>query len=331
MNTIFKLYASGSNSIDVLNQFPNEILEEVKSSDFGLPIAIPVGKDYGELVDNSSQVSFNPSYDDRVFVGISIPKDETDMWTTYCHIVADNMLLTRSAALKMICDEDNILIFIYQDDMQDEYFINNAMSLIESMHSEEYELGICELLHDYINQIYQSRLMDETTDFRHKCVKWTILIPDLEELENDNYLYAAINGYRTMNMYKFCQYSDIRLSSFDIHELSHEDINENMKLEEDVMNTGFIWFGTNTENNPFGYTDNENKMIIKCIDKSLKESKSVFPTVVSMIRNSKDKDPDESIKICTIGSTISCVDRSLAERIDPVVDEIYKYINKEDE
>jgi hypothetical protein len=157
-----------------------------------------------------------------------------------------------------------------------------------------------------------------------------------------------------MNGYKYGQYSDshLRLHGIGELELPHEEIqNLDDHLENYVTSTmeqiedqgninlftskgsmmGFIWFCSKTENNPFGYTEEESEHIMDAIKNLIGSLDFKFPTVITTISKSPEKDPDRPKMVYAYGTTISSVNRSLADGIEVLVERIYNHINEEEE
>ena len=358
MNAKYLLYAKGNSTIDCLLQIPKELINGIMSTvDTPMIVPIPISPNYGEMEDNSNKLEYNPQPDDRLFVCAKIPKDDLSMWTTYCHIIAKHMTEVRTPNLQLKCVEDSIYAFLYQDEKNDE-ILKNVIEEFVTIHDNENEslgmnnISMCELLHDYINHIYSSELSEEPSDFRHKYVRWTLLTPT--ETSQNMSIGSLITVFAKMNGYKYGQYSDshLRLQGIGELELPHEEIqNLDDHLENYVTSTmeqiedqgninlftskgsmmGFIWFCSKTENNPFGYTEEESEHIMDTIKNLIGSLDFEFPTVITTISESPEKDPDRPKMVYAYGTTISSVNRSLADGMEVLVERIYDLINEEEE
>lgn len=353
MNAKYLLYANGNSTMDVLSQFPEDLLLHITlTRNTPMIVPIPISPDYGEMEDNSDKIEYNPQPDNRLFVCAKIPKDDLSMWTTYCHIIAKHMTEVKTPNLQLKCVEDSIYAFLYQDEKNDlvlkhviEEFVTTYDNENESL--DMNNISICELLQDYINHIYTDYMTEELSDFRHTYVHWTIILPT-EHVEDEN-IEILLNMFVRMNMYKYGQHSDphCRLHGISQIIIPHETIDRNtmeycmccideeirrrnLKMIHRLAGCGFIWFcGKNT--NSIGYTDEESDVLIKTIKNIMKDTDdNPFPIVESCIKQSPQKDPDTPIMIRTIGSSISKVDNSLAEGMEELVGAIYECINKEE-
>ena len=353
MNAKYLLYANGNSTMDVLSQFPEDLLLHITlTRNTPMIVPIPISPDYGEMEDNSNKVEYNPQPDDRLFVCAKIPKDDLSMWTTYCHIIAKHMTEVKTPNLQLKCVEDSIYAFLYQDEKND-LVLKDVIEKFVSTHDNENEsldmnnLSICELLQDYINHIYTDYMAEELSDFRHTYVHWTVILPT-DYVENEN-IEILLNMFVRMNMYKYGQYSDphCRLLGISRIIIPHGTIDrntmeyymswndekikrKNLKMIHRLAGYGFIWFcGKNT--NSIGYTDEESEVLIKDIKSIMKDmDDNTFPIVESYIKQSPQKDPNTPIMVHTIGSSISRVDNSLAEGMEEIVGSLYEYINEEE-
>jgi hypothetical protein len=358
MNAKYLLYAKGNSTIDTLLQIPKELINGIMSTvDTPMIVPIPISPNYGEMEDNSNRLEYNPQPDDRLFVCAKIPKDDLSMWTTYCHIIAKHMTEVKTPNLQLKCIEDSIYAFLYQDEKNDE-ILKNVIEEFISTHDNENEslnmnnISMCELLNDYINHIYSTELSEEPSDFRHKYVRWTLLTPT--ETSQNTSIGALITVFAKMNGYKYGQHSDSHLRVYGIGELElpHEEIqNLDDHLENYVTSTmeqiedqgninlfvskgsmmGFIWFCSESENNPFGYTEEESEHIKNAINNLIDSLDFEFPTVITTISKSPEKDPDSPKMVYAYGTTVSSVNRSLADGIEVLVERIYDLINEEEE
>lgn len=350
---VYLLYANGSQTIDTLLQFPKDLINGIMmTQDTPMIVPIPISPDYGEMEDKSNRIEYNPHPDNRLFVCAKIPKDDLNMWTTYCHIIAKHMTEVKTPNLQLKCVEDSIYAFLYQDEKND-IVLKNVIEKFVTTHDNENEsldmnnLSICELLQDYINHIYTDYMAEEVSDFRHACVHWTIILPTEDILDAN--IEILLDMFVRMNMYKYGQHSDphCRLHGISQITIPHETIDrstieyylscideeikrKNLKMIHRLAGCGFIWFcGKNT--NSIGYTDEESEALIKTIKSVMKDTDdNPFPIVESYIKQSPQKDPNTPIMVHTIGSSISKVDNSLAEGMEEIVDALYDHINEEE-
>lgn len=364
MNTKYLLYAEGNDSIEVLNQFPNDFLMTIQRILAEPLIPIPVSPDYGELEDNSNKVEYGPHMDDCVFIAVAIPRKDKSMWTTFAHLVAEGMLCMRKPNLSFYYDKDRFYIFMCQHEetiqlvllqlISDHFHLRPQFDPVSTkfVHIvDEDAINTWELLHDYINHIYSSKLSEEVSDFRHKYVRWTLLTPT--ETNQNTSIDSLITIFAKMNGYKYGQYSDSHSRLYGIGELElpHEEIqNLNDHLENYVVSTmeqieerehinlfaakgsmmGFIWFCSKSENNPFGYTEEESEHIMDAIKNLIASSDFKFPTMMTTVSKSPEKDPDRPKMMYAYGTTVSSVDRSLADGMEVLVERIYDNINEEE-
>lgn len=375
-NTTYVLYGPGKDSSEVLGNFPTGLKKTADKANFPCPICIPVNSEYGALEDSHNKMEINPHEDDRILVCAIIPKDSVSDWTTYCHILADHLSKTnrRKADFKMCADDKNIYAFLYQDDLSNTYskklldyiyeyyshlrfYLENTQSSDNWKQESENNESICNLLKDYINHLYTYTLEKEGTDFRHKGVIWTILFPD-KSVYNDEKFMSSINAFKTLNKYKYAQYSspNTRLLGILNQCLPHDEISEENYLNIEMMISsnnqrinewlpdnsdswfiapeakhGYIWFCSQTENNPYGYTEEESKIMTKHFQNRWK--KSMFPFVISTYMNTKI--PGNPMFACACGVTITNIEGAFADDnngdcCDGLPFELWKYINRED-
>lgn len=365
MNTKYLLYAEGNDSIEVLNQFPNDFLTMVQKILAEPLIPIPVSSNYGELEDNSTNVEYGPSVDDCVFIAVVIPRKDKSMWKTFAHLIAEGMLCMKKPILKFHYDEEKFYVFMCQHEEAMQVVLEQLISeyfeprpqfdpvSTEFIHIvDEDAINTWELLHDYINHIYSSKLSEEVSDFRHKYFHWVLLTPT--ETNQDTSIDALITMFAKMNGYKYGQYSDSNSRLYGIGELElpHEEVQNLDEHLENYMTSaieqiesrghvdlfaskgsvmGFIWFCSKSENNPFGYTEEESKHIMDSITNLIESSDSKFPTVMSAVSKSPEKDPDRPKMVYAYGTTISSVNKSLADGMEVLVERIYDHINEEEE
>lgn len=364
MNTKYLLYAEGNDSIEVLNQFPNDFLMTVQRLLAEPLIPIPVSSQFCELEENSTNMEYGPQMDDRIFIAVAIPRNDKSVWTTFAHLIAEGMLCMRKPTLSFYYDKDRFYIFMCQHE--------EAMQVVlEQLISEHFDkrpqfdpvstkfvhivdedaINTWELLHDYINHIYSCKLSEEVSDFRHKYVRWTLLTPT--ETNQNTSIDSLITIFAKMNGYKYGQYSDSHSRLYGIGELElpHEEIqNLDDHLEKYIMSTmeqieerehinlfaakgsmmGFIWFCSKSENNPFGYTEEESEHIMDAIKNLIASSDFKFPTMMTTVSKSPEKDPDRPKMMYAYGTTVSSVDRSLADGMEVLVERIYDNINEEE-
>jgi hypothetical protein len=361
MNTKYVLYAEGNDSIDVLNQFPNDFLTKVQRILAEPLIPIPVSSQFCELEDNSTKIEYNPKIDDRVFIAVAIPRKDKSVWTTFAHLVAEGMLCMRKPILKFHYDEERFYVFMCQHEEATQVVLEQLISehfdtrpqfdpvSTQLVHIvDEDAINTWELLSDYINHIYSCKLSEEVSDFRHRYVLWTLLTPT--ETNQNTSIDSLITIFAKMNGYKYNQYSDncSRLYSIGELELPHEEIQnlddhlENYvtsrmdKIEDREHNNlfvskgsiiGFIWFCSKSENNPFGYTEEESEYIMNTIKNLADSSDFKFPTTLTTITKSPEKDPDRPRMVYAYGTTVSAVDRSLSDGMEVLIERIYDHIN----
>lgn len=363
MNTKYLLYAEGNDSIEVLNQFPNDFLMTAQRLLSEPLIPIPVSPNYGDL-EHSTSVEYGPQMDDCVFIGVAIPRKDKSMWTTFAHLVAEGMLCMGKPNLKFHYDEDKFYIFMCQHEEATQIALEQLISEYFDEHPrfdpisgkfsnivDEDVINTWELLHDYINHIYSSKLSEEPSDFRHKYVRWTLLTPI--ETNQNMPIDSLITIFAKMNGYKYGQYSDSHSRLYGIGELElpHDEIqNLDDHLEKYIMSTmeqieerghinlfaskgsmmGFIWFCSKSENNPFGYTEEESEHMVNAIRNLAASLDFKFPTTVTTITKSPEKDPDRPKMVYACGTTISSVDRSLSDGMESLAERIYDHINEEE-
>ena len=364
MNTKYLLYAEGNDSIDVLNQFPNDFLMTVQRLLAEPLIPIPVSSQFCELEENSTNMEYGPQMDDRIFVAVAIPRKDKSVWTTFAHLIAEGMLCMRKPTLKFHYDEEKFYVFMCQHEEATQIALEQLISKHFGTHPQfdpvsaefsgivdEDAVNTWELLHDYINHIYSSKLSEEPSDFRHKYVRWTLLTPI--ETNQNMPIDSLITIFAKMNGYKYGQYSDSHSRLYGIGELElpHDEIqNLDDHLEKYIMSTmeqieerghinlfafkgsmmGFIWFCSKSENNPFGYTEEESEHMVNAIRNLAASLDFKFPTTVTTITKSPEKDPDRPKMVYACGTTVSSVDRSLSDGMESLAERIYDHINEEE-
>lgn len=364
MNTKYLLYAEGNDSIEVLNQFPNDFLMTAQRILAEPLIPIPVSPNYGELEDNSEKVEYGPQMDDCVFIAVAIPRKDKSMWTTFAHLIAEGMLCMRMPILKFHYDEEKFYVFMCQHEEATQVVLEQLISEYFDEHPrfdpvsgkfsnivDKDVINTWELLRDYINHIYSSKLSEEPSDFRHKYVRWTLLTPT--ETNQNTSIDSLITIFAKMNGYKYGQYSDSHSRLYGIGELElpHEEIqNLNDHLKNYMASTmeqieergqinlfaskgsiiGFIWFCSKSENNPFGYTEEESEHIMDAIKNLIASSDFKFPTINATVSKSPEKDPNRPKMMYAYGTTLSSVDKSLADGMEVLVERIYDHINEEE-
>lgn len=361
MNTRYLLYAEGNDSIDVLNQFPNEFLIMVQRVNAEPLIPIPVSSQFCELEENSTNMEYGPQMDDHIFIAVAIPRKDKSVWTTFAHLVAEGMLCMRKPTLKFHYDEEKFYVFMCQheeakqvvlEQLISEHFDKrpqfDPVSTTFSHIVDQDAIMTWELLNDYISYIYSSKLSEEASDFRHKYVRWTLLTPT--ETNQNMPIESLITIFAKMNGYKYGQYGDPHSRLYSIGELAipHEEIqNLDDHLESYVKSTmdemkdrehsnlfvskasiiGFIWFCSKSENNPFGYTEEESEHMMNSIKNLTASSDFKFPMTMSTISKSPEKDPDRPKMMYAYGTTLSAVERCLADGMEVLVGRIYDRIN----
>ena len=361
MNTKYLLYAEGNDSIDVLNQFPNDFLMTVQRLLAEPLIPIPVSSQFCELEENSANVEYGPQMDDCIFIAVAIPRKDKSVWTTFAHLIAEGMLCMRKPTLSFYYDKDRFYIFMCQHEETTQLVLLQLISDYFHPHPQfdpvsttlahivdQDAIMTWELLNDYISYIYSSKLSEEVSDFRHKYVRWTLLTPT--ETNQDTSIEALITIFAKMNGYKYGQYGDPHSRLYSIGELAipHEEIqNLDDHLENYVTSTmdemkdrehnnlfiseasiiGFIWFCSKSENNPFGYTEEESEHMMNAIKNLAESSDFKFPMTMCTITKSPEKDPDRPKMMYAYGTTLSAVDRSLSDGMEVLVGRIYDRIN----
>lgn len=119
----------------------------------------------------------------------------------------------------------------------------------------------------------------------------------------------------------------------DTHESIKDFMNKhslevNARLEAHLARTyGFIWFISESENNPYGFTLEESAHLKKLIYDN--QPSTCIPVVECTVKDVKRK--DQPCMIMTIGSTLSNIEGALADSSDEIITnltrKIYNYIN----
>lgn len=267
----------------------------------------------------------------------------------YAFLYQDDFSNTRSKELlEYICEYYSHLRF----------YLENVQSSDDWKQKSENDESICDLLRDYINHLYSDTLEKEPTDFRHNGVIWTILVPDVMVYDDEKFM-SGINAFKSLSKYKYSQYSSphTRLLGIMTQCLPHDEISEENHYNIDIVISnnnrtinellpddsdalfigpeakhGYIWFCSSTENNPYGYTEEESKIMTKHFENHWKEL-SMFPFVMSTVRNKKI--PGSPMLVCACGVTITNIEGAFADDNEGTCcaglhKEIWKYINGED-
>lgn len=353
----FFIYGPGKSSVELMDELPTDFLGNAYKAAFMFPTIIPVTHEYGEMMDSHEQYETNPSPDDRLLVYVKMPMNDKSMWTTYCHIVAEHSAKLMMPQIDIYCDEEYVYFVIYKEN-PDEFdiirdrmkdgirYFSGYLSGIRKAIVDKHNQDICEILKDYIYHIRGHYLDNEPSDFRHTFVGWNFIFPT-KIYEEDSIFNGVLHIFSNMQKYKYGQFSskDNRLGYIYTIHIPRENIDQTFEAYIDYMRGthdairkdsiesflarqyGFIWFISESENNPYGFTLEESSYLKKVINDN--QPAACVPMVECSMKDVKSE--DQPYMIMTIGSTLSNIEGALADSSDEIITnlsrQIYYYIN----
>ena len=352
----FYIYGPGNSSVELMDELPTDFLGNAYKAGFMFPVIIPVTHGYGEMVDSQERYETNPSPDDRLLVYAKMPINDKSMWTTYCHIIAEHSSKLMIPQTDVYCDEEYVYFVIYNETPDEFEFMRDTMkesikyfdgylSGIQKATVESHNQDICEILKDYIRYIRGYYLDNEPSDFRHAFVGWHLIFPT-KIYEEDPTFKEFLDIFSALQKYKYGQYSskDYRLAGIYNIQIPRENIDQTFEEYIDYMRGtfkairketiegylargyGFIWFISESENNPYGFTAEESAHLKKLISDN--QPSTCFPMLECTVSDTKRNNQK---MIMTIGSALSNVEGALADSSDEIITNltrrIYYYIN----
>ena len=352
----FYIYGPGKSSVELMDELPTDFLGNAYKAGFMFPVIIPVTHEYGEMMDSQEQYETNPSPDDRLLVYAKMPINDKSMWITYCHIVAEHSSKLMMPQTDVYCDEEYVYFIIYKENPDEFNMIRDTMkegiiyfieylSGIKKATVETYNQDICEILEDYICHIRGHYLDNEPSDFRHTFVGWHFIFPT-KIYEEDSIFKEFIDIFSVLQKYKYGQYSskDNRLMNIWNIVIPRENIDQTFEAYIDYMigapeairkgiiesflarQYGFIWFISESENNPYGFTVEESEHLKKVIKDN--QPSTCVPIVECTVSDTKRNNQK---MIMTFGSSLSNIEGALADSSGEIITnltrKIYYYIN----
>jgi hypothetical protein len=254
------------------------------------------------------------------------------------------------------CDEEYVYFVIYEENPDEFNMIRDTMkegiiyfieylSGIQKATVESHNQDICEILKDYVLYIRGYYLDNEPSDFRHAFVGWNFIFPT-KIYEEDHTFKEFIDIFSALQKYKYGQYSskDYRLAGIYNMQIPRENIDQTFEEYIDYMignikairketieaylarQYGFIWFISESENNPYGFTVEESAYLKKLIyDNQPSTCVPMLECTVSDAKRNNQK------MIMTVGSALSNIEGVLADSSGEIITNltrrIYYYIN----
>lgn len=352
----FFIYGPGKSSVELMDELPTDFLGNAYKAGFMFPVIIPVTHEYGEMMDSQEQYETNPSPDDRLLVYAKMPINDKSIWITYCDIIAEHSSKLMIPQIDIYCDDEYVYFVIYKENPDEFNMIRNTMkegiiyfieylSGIKKATVESHNQDICEILEDYVRYIRGYYLDNEPSDFRHTFVGWHFIFPT-KIYEEDTTFKDVLGIFSAMQKYKYGQYSskDYRLAGIYNIQIPRENIDQTFEEYIDYMigsikairngiiesflarQYGFIWFISESENNPYGFTVEESAYLKKVIKDN--QPSTCVPIVECTVSDTKRNNQK---MIMTIGSALSNIEGALADSSDEIITnltrKIYYYIN----